>query len=66
MRTYLLQTMYCWKGGADFFMGFTASLYQVGQGVLHAEEIISGDPLDPQNTFRFDRVELNLPGSSRS
>ena len=28
-----------------------------------AEEVIRGDPSDPTNVFRWDSVELNLPGS---
>ncbi len=28
-----------------------------------AEEVIRGDPADASNVFRWDRVELNLPGS---
>jgi hypothetical protein len=27
------------------------------------EEVIEGDPKDPDNVFRYDQVELNLPGS---
>lgn len=30
--------------------------------MLHAEEIIRGDPLDTSNPFGFDMVCLNLPG----
>ena len=27
------------------------------------EEVIQGDPKDPKNIFRHDKVVLNLPGS---
>jgi hypothetical protein len=27
------------------------------------EEVIAGDPKDPNNVFRYDKVRLNLPGS---
>jgi hypothetical protein len=45
-------------------MGFKTSPYQAVQGILHAEERIRGDPSDPSNIFRWDRIQLNLPGSS--
>lgn len=43
-------------------MGFTTSPYQAVQGMLVAEEVILGDPIDSKNIFRFDEVVLNLPG----
>lgn len=51
----------CWQRAA---MGLTSSPYQACQGIGFAEELIRGDPLDPTNIFRWDRVRLNLPGST--
>jgi len=45
-------------------MGFKMSPYNAGQAMLHVEEVIRGDPLDPSNPFGFDTVILNLPGMS--
>jgi hypothetical protein len=44
-------------------MGCKTSPYQAGQGILFAEEVVRGDPLDPTNMFHFDAVCLNLPRS---
>lgn len=52
----------CWERWGRCGMGFTTSPYQCVQGVLWAEEVILGDPGDPQNIFAWDDVELNLPG----
>lgn len=45
-------------------MGFKISPYNTGQAMLHAEEFLRGNPLDPQNLFHYDVVALNLPGQS--
>jgi hypothetical protein len=44
-------------------MGFKSSPYQAGQGMLHAEEQLRGDPSDISNPFFFDDLVFNLPGS---
>jgi hypothetical protein len=44
-------------------MGFKMSPYNAEQAMLHVEEVIRGDPLDPSNPFGFDMVCLNLPGA---
>jgi hypothetical protein len=43
-------------------MGFKPSPYITSQGMLHAEELIRGDPLNHNNLFRYVCVVLNLPG----
>lgn len=43
-------------------MSFTNSPYIAVQGITVAEEVIVGDRTDPTNFFRWDIVELNLPG----
>lgn len=50
----------CWQRAA---MGLTSSPYQACQGMAFAEEVIRGDPGDPDNIFRWHRIRLNLPGS---
>ena len=49
----------CWQRAA---MGLTSSPYQACQGMAYLEEVIRGDPRDPNNIFRWDQVRLNLPG----
>ena len=44
-------------------MGLKSSPYQAVQGISVAEELLRGDPSDPSNPFRWDRVVMNLPGS---
>ncbi len=51
-----------WERWTRCAMGFRPSPYQSIQVVLHAEELIRGDPFNPRNIFRFDAVILNLPG----
>ncbi len=51
-----------WERWTRCGMGFKPSPYQAGQAMLHAEEQLRGDPLDPNNPFHFDVVVLNLPG----
>jgi hypothetical protein len=43
-------------------MGLKSSPYNAIQGILIAEEFIKGDPKEPGNVFRWDYLELNLPG----
>jgi hypothetical protein len=44
-------------------MGLRTSPYAAVQGILIAEEVLLGNPLDEQNIFRWARVRFNLPGS---
>jgi hypothetical protein len=44
-------------------MGLCLLLFQCGQAMGVAEEVIRGDPSDPTNVFCWDEVVLNLPGS---
>jgi hypothetical protein len=43
-------------------MGLKSSPYNSIQGILVVEEVIKGDHLDEQNIFRWDYIDLNLPG----
>ena len=43
-------------------MGLRPSPYVSFRGVLWLKEESHGDPSDPENVFRWERVELNLPG----
>ncbi len=52
-----------WEHWARCAMGFKPSPYQSIQGILFAEEQIRGNPLDPNHIFRWDVIQLNLPGS---
>lgn len=45
-------------------MGFKPSPYNAIQSFLWEEEVIRGDRHDPNNVFCWDRVKLNLPGST--
>jgi hypothetical protein len=53
-----------WEHWGRCGMGFRFSPYQAVQGVLFADQYIRGDRHDPSNIFRWDRVVLNLPGST--
>lgn len=44
-------------------MGLRSSPYQCTQGGQFVLEMAMGDRRDPTNVFRWERVELNLPGS---
>jgi hypothetical protein len=57
-------TSVIWERWDRCTMGFKRSPYIAIQGILMAEEFIRGDPQDPNNVFRWEEVELNLPGSS--
>jgi hypothetical protein len=43
-------------------MGFRSLPYNAIQGILFAEEVVKGDPLDCTNVFRWDDIQPNLPG----
>lgn len=45
------------------FMGKTDSPYGAIRTNLFADEIVRGDRSDPNSPFRWDKVEVNLPGS---
>jgi hypothetical protein len=45
-------------------MGLKSSPYNAIQGLLFAEEVLRGNPNDPENIFRWSDLRLNLPGSS--
>jgi len=52
-----------WERWRRCAMGLRSSPYNTIQGVLFGEEVIRGDPMSPENIFRWDEVLLNLPGS---
>jgi hypothetical protein len=52
-----------WEVWGRCAMGFKSLPYQAIQGILHAEELIRGDPSKSTNVFRWDIIQLNLPGS---
>ena len=45
-------------------MGVKCSPYQVVQGMAVVEEVIRGNPEDPNNVFRWSDVRLNCPGDT--
>jgi len=49
------------NGGQDVQWG--VSLHCIKWSMLHGEEQLRGDPLDPKNPFGFSQVVMNLPGS---
>jgi hypothetical protein len=53
-----------WERWQRCAMGLRPSPYQAVQGLLWAEEVILGDRRKEENVFRWDRVHLNLPGST--
>lgn len=52
-----------WEKWNRLAMGLTSSPYSAVQGMMIAEEVILGDPKAKNNVFRWDRMQLNLPGS---
>jgi len=52
-----------WESWGHCAMSFKPSPYQTIQAILHSEEIIRGDRFCPSNIFRWDVVQLNLPGA---
>jgi len=51
-----------WSRWVRSAMGWKSSPYNSIQGILVAEEVIKGDHLDEQNIFRWDYIDLHLPG----
>lgn len=51
-----------WERWTRCGMGFRDSLCKAVQAMLVADEVISGNPDDPTNIFRWKSVKLNLPG----
>lgn len=51
-----------WERWGRCAMGLTTSPYQAIQGMMWARELILGDRLDETNVFRWERLEMNLPG----
>ena len=51
-----------WEVWQRCAMGLKPSPYQAVQAMMVAEEIIRGDPKDPENPYRWDVVRMNLPG----
>ena len=45
-------------------MGLTTSPYQAVRAFLWGKELMRGDRLDPDNIFRWDKLQMNLPGSA--
>jgi hypothetical protein len=43
-------------------MGLRPSPCVIVRGMHWLKEESHGDPLDPENVFRWKRIELNLPG----
>eukprot|EP00978_Attheya_sp_CCMP212_P016531 scaffold43382_cov49-Attheya_sp.AAC.2 len=52
-----------WEAWQRAAMGLRSSPYQAVQAMAMAKEYIRGDRKDPNNIFRWDSVEFNLPGS---
>eukprot|EP00978_Attheya_sp_CCMP212_P013320 scaffold33445_cov54-Attheya_sp.AAC.2 len=52
-----------WEPWQRAAMGLRSSPYQAVQAMAMAEEFIRGDRKDPNNMFRWDSVQFNLPGS---
>jgi hypothetical protein len=52
-----------WLRWSRCAMGLRPSPFCAVQTLAWLEEVIQGDPKDPDNVFRYDKVELNLPGS---
>ena len=52
-----------WLRWARCAMGLRPSPYCAVQTLAWLEETIMGDPNDQSNVFRYDKVELNLPGA---
>ncbi len=56
------ETKKLWERWSHCAMGLQTSPYQAIQGMLWAKELIMGDRSDSDNIFRWDRLELNIPG----
>jgi hypothetical protein len=55
-------TTVLWERWTRCAMGLRPSPSQDCQGMMWSLEVIFGDRNDASNIFRYDRVELNLPG----
>jgi hypothetical protein len=53
----------CLSDGKGCSMGMKPSPYNAVRYFYLAEEFARGNPSDPKNALRYDRVKLNLPGS---
>jgi hypothetical protein len=53
-----------WIHWTRLFMGCTSSPFGAVRYVYWLDEMVRGDPHDQSNPFRYDRVNLNLPGMS--
>ena len=53
-----------WERWERCAMGLKPSPYQTGQGMLFAKDVIRGDRFDESNIFRWEKLNLNLPGSA--
>jgi hypothetical protein len=51
-----------WEAWGRAAMGLTPSPFQAVQRMAYAKEVILGDRKDPANPFRWDWVQMNLPG----
>ena len=51
-----------WMRCVPFMMGLALSPYADIQGLLWESEAVRGDSGDPDNSFRWDTIKLNLPG----
>ena len=52
-----------WERWERLLMGFKCSPYLTCRDMKRVEPTLKGDRSDPNNVFRWDRVERNLPGS---
>ncbi|KAL7574179.1 hypothetical protein ACA910_014856 [Epithemia clementina (nom. ined.)] len=52
-----------WEAWTRCAMGLSTSPYQATQAAQRVKYLALGDRHDQKNVFRWDRVELNLPGS---
>jgi hypothetical protein len=57
-----VQDFVLWIRWTRLFMGCTSSPFIAVRYVYWLDELSRGDPRDPVNPFRYDRVDLNLPG----
>jgi hypothetical protein len=55
----------CWERWSRCAMGLKPSPYQTTQAMLFAEDIIRGDPDADDNVFKWDHVQMNLPGDPK-
>ena len=53
-----------WERWVRCMMGLRSSPYVCVKAMLLATEVITGDRRDSLNAYRWDRLDMNLPGSS--